>query len=146
MHYYILLAVPFQNRGETAEVGWSMSANHGGGYSYRLCKIPDDGGRSSLTEECFQQTQLKFASDQSWIQTGSDANSRKYFTANRTTEGTYPPGSQWTKNPVANCAGLGGGFMNMVTWCPQGYQFPPHMEGVWGQGTFCTKYQDHRTQ
>ena len=30
-------------------VGWEIIANHGGGYSYRLCK--DD---QELTEECFQ--------------------------------------------------------------------------------------------
>merc|ERR1712212_494091 len=26
-------------RGETVEVGWGLKANHGGGYSYRLCKV-----------------------------------------------------------------------------------------------------------
>ena len=35
--------------GETAEVTWQITANHGGGYQYRLC--PE--GRP-LTEECFQ--------------------------------------------------------------------------------------------
>ena len=33
----------------TKKVGWGIIANHGGGYSYRLCK--DD---QELTEECFQ--------------------------------------------------------------------------------------------
>jgi len=121
-------------RGANEEVGWSMSANHGGGYAYRLCKIPE-GGRSQLTEECFQSTHLKFASTQSWIQTGKDQSTRQYFTANRTTEGTYPPGSEWTKNPIANCAGLGGGFGNANCDCPKGYQFPPPIAGVTeGQG------------
>ena len=31
------------------------------------------------------------------------------FTANRTSEGTVPKGSEWSKNPIPNCAGLGGG-------------------------------------
>ena len=31
------------------QVGWGIIANHGGGYSYRLCKEGED-----LTEECFQ--------------------------------------------------------------------------------------------
>ena len=36
---------------------------------------------------------------------------------------------------MANCAGLGGGFFNEdPSFCPQGYQFEPHLEGVWGQG------------
>jgi len=120
-------------RGELAEVGWGMNANHGGGYSYRLCKIPEEG-RSGLTEECFQRTPLFFASNEQWVQTGYDTETRIYFTANRTTKGTYPPGSEWTKNPVANCAGLGGGFFNEGKECPQGYQFPPVADGVYGQG------------
>ena len=45
---------------------------------------------------------------ESWIQYGYDETTRKYFKANRTTEGTYPSGSEWTKNPIANCAPDGG--------------------------------------
>ena len=82
----------FTFRGELAEVGWSMSANHGGGYSYRLCKIPDIG-HVGLTEECFQAMPLNFASNDQWVQTGYDKDSRIYFTANRTTIGTIPPGT-----------------------------------------------------
>ena len=54
-------------RGGMAEAGWGMVANHGGGYSYRLCRLPV-GGRGELTEECFQQTPLKFANEMSWVQ------------------------------------------------------------------------------
>ena len=86
-----MMIVTLYFRGDLAEVGWGMNANHGGGYSYRLCKIPEEG-RSGLTEECFQRTPLFFASNQQWVQTGYDIESRKYFTANRTTKGTYPPG------------------------------------------------------
>merc|ERR1712179_343194 len=70
-------------------------ANHGGGYSYRLCKVGADGP-GGVTEECFQKTPLKFASEDSWVQYGWDEASRVRFKANRTTEGTYPPGSEWT--------------------------------------------------
>jgi hypothetical protein len=70
-----------------------MNANHGGGYSYRLCKIPEEG-RSGLTEVCFQRTPLFFASNEQWVQTGYDTETRIYFTANRTTKGTYPPGKK----------------------------------------------------
>ena len=73
-----------------------MEANHGGGYSYRLCKIPDEG-KSGLTEECFQKTPLFFASNEQWVQTGYDTDSRIYFTANRTTTGTVPPGKNLMK-------------------------------------------------
>ena len=78
-----------------------MSANHGGGYSYRLCKIPDIGP-IGLSEECFQKTPLFFASNEQWVQTGYDKNSRIYFTANRTTTGTVPPGKNKTENPSVN--------------------------------------------
>jgi len=121
-------------RGEVVTAGWGMVANHGGGYSYRLCKVPEKG-MSGLTEECFQQTPLKFASNKQWIQTGADESTKREFIANRTTKGTFPPGSEWTKNPVPNCAGMGGGFFNEdPTTCPQGYQFPPPIEGLFGQG------------
>jgi len=121
-------------RGETAMVGWGMVANHGGGYSYRLCKVPE-AGASEITEECFQKTPLKFASNEQWIQVGDDESTKQTFIANRTTEGTIPTGSEWTKNPVPNCAGIGGGFFNKdPTKCEQGYQFPPHLAGLFGQG------------
>jgi len=81
--------------GGTIEVAWAINANHGGGSSWRLCRSDTD-----LTEECFQQNVLKATSDKSWIQEGSDKSSRREFTATRTTEGTYPSGSEWTKNPI----------------------------------------------
>jgi len=43
-------------RGRTAKTRWQLTANHGGGYIYRLC--PAD---QPLTEACFQKTSLKWA-------------------------------------------------------------------------------------
>ena len=43
-------------RGETAKVRWQQTANHGGGYRYRLCPAS-----SPLTEACFQAHSLDFA-------------------------------------------------------------------------------------
>jgi len=121
-------------KGDVVTAGWGMVANHGGGYSYRLCKVPQEGVKG-LTEDCFQKTPLKFASDKQWIQVGDDISTKREFLANRTTEGTVPAGSEWTKNPVPNCAGMGGGFFNKdPTTCPTGYQFPPPIEGLFGQG------------
>ena len=122
----------FNHRGKTAEVGWGLLANHGGGYSYRLCKL--EASRSELTEECFQKTPLRFANNLQWIQTGQDLSTRRYFVANRTTVGTYPPGSEWTKNPVTNCAGFYGGAFDSEPNCPNGFQFAPHLDGLWGEG------------
>ena len=40
-------------RGDKAKVGWGLKANHGGGYSYRLCPV-GEGGPGDVTEDCFQ--------------------------------------------------------------------------------------------
>jgi len=124
-------------RGSAQEVAWLMDANHGGGYSYRLCKIPAEG-RSGLTEECFQQGHLAFAGPESWIQYGYDETTRQYFTANRTTEGTYPAGSEWTKDPVANCAPYGGFYINDPADLPcpdlEALMFEPALPELVGQG------------
>lgn len=123
-------------RGSIAEVAWSIWANHGGGYSYRLCKLPTEG-RAGLTEECFQQTPLDFAGDMQWAQWGADESTRVAFKANRTREGTWPTGSHWSKNPVPVCRDPSGG--DVATSCPDcsaagGFQFPPPAPGVYGYG------------
>ena len=41
------------------QVTWSLTANHGGGYQYRLC--PEG---QNLTEECFQKMPLDFIGQQ----------------------------------------------------------------------------------
>merc|ERR1712059_154648 len=87
--------------GSFQEVAWFVGANHAGGYSYRLCKKPE-GGISELTEECFQQTHLNFVGEKQWVQYNRDVSTghRTELVANRTTEGTFPPGSMWTANPL----------------------------------------------
>jgi len=88
--------------GSVVEVHWYVGANHAGGYSYRLCKLPH-GGIGDLTEECFQENQLDFVGDKQWIiypPNHWDSPDREEVTAKRTTEGTYPPGSMWTANPI----------------------------------------------
>jgi len=87
---------PTWTRGTNAEVAWSISANHGGGYSWRLCK--NDG---NVTEECFQNNQLKFHGDSSWVVYAD--GSRKEFKMTKTTVGTYPAGSEWARDPVPGC-------------------------------------------
>lgn len=83
-------------RGSSVEVAWAISANHGGGYNYRLCKA--DG---NVTEECFLQNSLRFAGDDSWV---VYPDGRKVaFKTEKTTEGTYPSGSEWARGPVPAC-------------------------------------------
>jgi len=83
-------------RGSEQEVGWAISANHGGGYSYRLC--PSDG---NVTEECFQRTQLKFAGETSWI--AFPNGTRFAFPITKVTNGTFPIGSEWARDPIPGC-------------------------------------------
>ena len=46
-----------------------------------------------VTETCFQRHHLKFASNLSWIQYGSDRANRTAFEAMRVSAGTMPVGS-----------------------------------------------------
>jgi len=93
-------------QGSIQEVAWGINANHGGGYAYRLC--PKKSGER-LTEACFQQHHLEFVGDKSWIQYSDDLSNRTAIPAVRTSEGTNPAGSQWTRNPIPACGGLTGG-------------------------------------
>eukprot|EP00111_Clytia_hemisphaerica_P010894 TCONS_00031897-protein len=121
-------------RGDVVEVVWGISANHGGGYSYRLCKMPKEG-RKGLTEECFQQRPLKFVGDKLWIQYGEDKSTRIEVPAVRTDKGTFPLGSQWTKNPIPACNGRNGGVLT-TTPCPNGTQFPAVAPDLQGYGFY----------
>lgn len=75
--------------GAEEEVIFGITANHGGGYSYRLCPKPA-AGYMSLTEECFQAMPLRFAGDTQWIQQGGDEKNRTAIPAVRIEEGTFP--------------------------------------------------------
>lgn len=137
-------------QGSVQEVSWSVHANHGGGYAYRLC--PRD---REATEECFQQHHLQFASDQSWIQYGADVTNRTAFTTYRITEGTNPKGSQWTRAPIPACGDASGGEGCAETWgeavpgcgpnpgdknasrgfvCTEPPMFEPPLPGLFGYG------------
>jgi len=116
--------------GSQQEVSWSIYANHGGGYSYRLCPKS-----SNLTEDCFQRHPLQFVGNESWIQYGNDETNRTAISATRVSEGTHPAGSQWTKNPIPACAGYAGGApggakkVPFWTNCAKA-QFEPPLKGM----------------
>ena len=74
--------------GSAQDVAWSITANHGGGYAYRLCpKGGEEGGDGSESEACFQEGHLEFVGDSSWIQYGDDAGNRTAIPAHRTSKG-----------------------------------------------------------
>jgi hypothetical protein len=92
--------------GGTAEVAFDLTANHGGGYQYRLC--PKD--RLGEGESCFQEMPLEYADFNSqFIQFGEDWDNRAEIPAKRTTEGVFPINSTWTRLPIPACTGPFGG-------------------------------------
>jgi hypothetical protein len=113
--------------GSIQEVVWSIEANHGGGYAVRLCPFDEEA-----SEDCFQQHHLPFHGDSSWIRLGG-SDERVEIKANRTTTGTHPSGSQWTKVPIPSCGGAAGGGLGCDAGCAEP-QFPSPVPGVWGNG------------
>jgi len=78
--------------GSTVETKWSIRANHGGGWQYRLCP-----SKSNLTEACFQETPVPFAGDSSlMLANGTKVKLKSTFLS----EGTLPAGSTWQMNPI----------------------------------------------
>lgn len=86
-------------RGSVQEVAWSISANHGGGYVWRLCK---NDGINKVNEECFQKGILKFVGDTSYLVYSNGTKSAE-FKMTKVSEGTYPEGSEWARGPVPSC-------------------------------------------
>lgn len=115
--------------GSTVEVAWGITANHGGGYQYRLCPASEEP-----TEACFQQHPLEFVGDVQWIQQGAgvDVTNRTEIPATRVTgDKVVPAGSIWTKNPIPACnTPISGGAQH--TPC-KGPIFPSPLPGGVGE-------------
>lgn len=94
-------APTYWKAGATAQVGWAMSAQHGGGYSYRLCPKSQFGNDPQAIERCFQSNPLTFTNSSSSIH--FDDNSKDDITI---TGKIYTPedGWQWKLNPIPGCA------------------------------------------
>jgi len=85
--------------GSVVQVAFGVWANHGGGYSYRLCK----NDPAQVTEECFQRTPLQFSGDTSWLQ---HINGSRVAIPMVKVSGdiTFPKGSDWARIPFPQCA------------------------------------------
>lgn len=83
--------------GDVVEVSWSLNANHGGGYYWRLCRLPEDGSR--VTEECFQQTTLQFVGNTTLRWNGNSSTDEEIDNV-FVSAGTHPAGSTWAMNPI----------------------------------------------
>jgi len=114
------------SRGSVVEVAWGMWANHGGGYSYRICP---NGPGDKITEECFQQHPLDFAGDVQWMQ---HLNGSKYqIPMTKVGTGTSPAGSQWARQPVPGCKD-NHGFKDDCG--ADGTEYPAPLPGLQGFG------------
>lgn len=92
---------PTWTAGHNATLTWSIIANHGGGFQYRLCPA-----NSSLSEECFQSNPLEFVGNtQDIVDPAGKVVS--VVKAIRTSTGTWPKGSTWTRNPFPMDKGVG---------------------------------------
>jgi len=85
--------------GQPQEVAWSTGGGHRGGYTYRLCKMPE-GGKKDLTEECFANNVLKFSSHWTFIRRTGHRGHWNKIEQWDLTSGTYPEGSAWRHVPM----------------------------------------------
>jgi len=96
--------------GVNYEVAWTLQANHGGGYSYRLCPLGEN-----LTEACFQQRPLDFVGQSKFRWGGAEGRTLSFDAVTVGGDQTTPKGSMWRKNPIPR------------TW--------RDAEGNWGKGS-----------
>ena len=89
---------PVWRAGSTVELSFALQANHGGGYSYRLC--PES---QPTTEACFQAHHLPFANKLSAFRWGgiNTEEPLEYFNATELSGNvTTPAGSTWRMDPI----------------------------------------------
>jgi len=81
--------------GSVQDVAWVSKGGHRGGYTYRLCKMPEEG-KTGITEECFTQNVLKFATPFTMIRdVEQPGEAWRKVPQEDLSEGTYPAGSAW---------------------------------------------------
>jgi len=123
--------------GATVSVSHSIGANHGGGYSWRLCR--DDGNLTTATppdvaENCFRQNPLRFADEVHVVRwrNGTEVT----IPATQTDIGTVPAGSQWRRNPIpaTEFCGMWRCDCKWIEGWEEGFcpAFQPPCEGCWG--------------
>jgi len=80
--------------GSWQDVAWVANGGHWGGYTYRLCKLPQEG-KTGITEECFARNVLKFATNYTMMRKITEPGKWWKVEQDDLSEGTYPPGSAW---------------------------------------------------
>merc|ERR1711892_958908 len=102
--------------GSVQDVAWVSKGGHRGGYTYRLWKRPEEG-KTGITEECFTQNVLKFATPFTMIRDlAQPGEAWRKVPQEDLSEGTYPAGSAW--RPIGKAIqkkGEGDGFIRQDT-------------------------------
>ena len=80
--------------GSTVEVAWTLQANHGGGYAYRLCPLG-----ATLDEDCFNRNGLEMVGP-SMLRWGGEGGRTLRFDAVSVGGAATKAGVMWRKNPV----------------------------------------------
>ena len=114
-------------------MSWGIRYNHGGGYQYRLCPAGEP-----LTEACFQKLPLEF--DRGAQQLQWNNGTRLSIPGTWVDQGTNPPGSTWSMNPIprinwgSSRNPAGSGSCGSVPRDANCTQFPPPCaEGFWNE-------------
>jgi hypothetical protein len=84
--------------GSVVDVAWTLQANHGGGYSYRICPLGQE-----LNEECFQRYPLDFVGKSMFRWGGVEGKTHSFNATEvggKGTNTTSPAGSMWRINPI----------------------------------------------
>jgi len=76
------------------EVAWTLQANHGGGYAYRLCPLG-----ATLDEDCFNRNGLEMVGP-SMLRWGGEGGRTLRFDAVSVGGAATKAGVMWRKNPV----------------------------------------------
>lgn len=102
---------PAWKAGSVQEVSYSLTANHGGGFQYRICPL-EFLLNGTLDEGCFKA--LDFAGDKSWfkytLEGMSDIKSITFTpvrVSDANTNGVLPKGSTWTQIGLPTCSDTG---------------------------------------
>merc|ERR1719245_2652392 len=69
--YFKSPTTTYWRAGEAAETAWGVIANHGGGYTFRLCEVASFDPVDiigAVTEACFQANPLDFDGSTQWVQ------------------------------------------------------------------------------
>ena len=124
---------PRWKAGSVQNVSYSLSANHGGGFQWRVCPI-EFLLNDTLDEGCF--TALDFVGDESWFVYKNDSDNETQtipFTPVRVsdanTNGVLPKGSTWTQIGLPAC-----GDFATPDWNCDGPMFENEISkaGFWG--------------